>query len=249
MNDFAVIFLPLAPMRAEASDKAEMVNQMLFGDTCKVLRHEDKWSYVKCFVDGYEGWIDNKQLTLIDESTFNTINQWMIVTDTPLELILVNKQPLRIPMGSRLPDQNEVSIAGILINHFYEELDEPLEIQDIAILYHGAPYLWGGKTVFGIDCSGFVQTVFKVYGIDLPRDASQQICVGSEVKNLEEIEVNDLCFFENPEGKVVHVGIYAGNHEIIHASGCVRIDKLDEYGIYNRERDEYTHKLCAIRHI
>lgn len=249
MNDFAIILLPLAPMRAEASDKAELVNQMLFGDTCKVLQREEKWSYVKCTVDGYEGWIDNKQLHLIDESTYNEVNDWMIVTDTPLEIILVDKKPMRIPMGSRLPDKNEVTIDGVLINHFYEELDDPLEIQDIAILYHGAPYLWGGKTVFGVDCSGFVQTVFKVYGIDLPRNASQQACVGDKIENLSDIQVNDLCFFKNDEGKIVHVGIYAGNNEIIHASGCVRIDKLDEHGIFNRDLNEYTHTLCAIRRV
>ena len=249
MNDFAVVMLPVVPMRAEASDKAEMVNQMLFGDTCRVLTHEAKWSYVKCTDDGYEGWIDNKQLRWVDEATYAEVNDWELVTDTPLEIVMVNRTPMRIPMGSRLPNEGEVKVGELTLNHFYDELDEPLEIQDIAILFHGAPYLWGGKTVFGVDCSGFVQTVLKVYGITMPRDASQQAYVGEEIKRFEDLEVDDLCFFENEAGRIVHVGIYMGNGEIIHASGCVRIDQLTESGIVNRETHEQTHKLCMMRRI
>ena len=110
MNEFAIVLLPVVPMRAEASDKSEMVNQMLFGDTCRVLNQTEKWSLVKCVLDGYEGWVDNKQLRWINKEEFDEANGWLLVTDTPMEVVLVNKSPMRIPMGSRLPDDEEVEI-------------------------------------------------------------------------------------------------------------------------------------------
>jgi gamma-D-glutamyl-L-lysine dipeptidyl-peptidase len=110
-----------------------------------------------------------------------------------------------------------------------------------------SPYLWGGKTPFGIDCSGFTQMAYKLAGIKLRRDAWQQAEQGHTINLLEETEPGDLAFFDNDEGNIVHVGIILRDHKIIHAAGKVRIDSIDHYGINNKELKKYTHKLRLIK--
>lgn len=195
-------FLRAVPVRREPSDRSEMVNQLLQGDTFEVLEQQEKWSRIRGDYDGYEGWIDNKQ--------------WK--TGGP------DGEPQRLSTAAS---------PGAVAQEQY--LD--------------APYLWGGRTVMGIDCSGLTQVCFKACGIRLLRDASQQAAQGTEVPALAEARRDDLCFFSNAEGRIIHVGIYLGDGRIIHASGQVRIDRLDATGIYNEERQCYTHTLCAIRRV
>ena len=112
-----------------------------------------------------------------------------------------------------------------------------------------APYLWGGKSFFGVDCSGFTQLVYKVNNVKLPRDAYQQAEVGEALSFVEESQPGDLAFFENAEGRIIHVGIMLDDQKIIHASGKVRIDTLDSTGIFNQEMNKHTHKLRFVKSI
>ncbi len=120
---------------------------------------------------------------------------------------------------------------------------------DFAHLYRNAPYLWGGKTPFGIDCSGLVQMVYRLYGINLPRDAYQQAEIGASLSFIEESEPGDLAFFDNQQGDIIHVGILLKNHNIIHAHGTVRVDQIDQTGIFNIHNNMHSHKLRLIKRI
>ena len=101
----------------------------------------------------------------------------------------------------------------------------------------------------GMDCSGFSQVVHRIVGNDLPRDASQQVELGDTISFVEEAQAGDLAFFDNEEGNITHVGICLGGGDIIHASGSVRIDKLDHIGIFNADKGTYSHKLRVIKRI
>jgi len=116
-----------------------------------------------------------------------------------------------------------------------------------AYLFLNAPYLWGGRNLLGIDCSGFTQIVYKINGIPLDRDASQQALQGQTLSFIEESEAGDLAFFDDTEGNITHVGLLLEDHHIIHASGCVRIDRIDQSGIFNSETQSHTHKLRFIK--
>lgn len=246
---YGVCNLSIVPLRLEPTDKSELVSQVLYGDFFKVLEERKSWSKIRLAFDGYEGWIDNKQYKNIDESQYILLN-----TSSPkLSIDLVefiqdeNHQLHPILLGSSL---NALSI----LNHSHdgsiiEGVLHKSNLIETAFLYLNSPYLWGGKTPFGIDCSGFTQMVYKLNGYKLLRDASQQATQGDPLSFIEESEPGDLAFFDNNEGAIIHVGIIMSDNYIIHAHGKVRIDRLDHYGIYNVDKKTHTHKLRVIKKI
>jgi hypothetical protein len=241
--------LSIVPLRIEPSDKSELVSQILYGELFKVLEQRKKWSRIRLAHDNYEGWIDNKQYMEITESHYKHYNEIAPIYATDLvEYVDCKKQHLYpITVGA--------SVHTIpLMDHMFDGqsitgVQPKANLLKTAFLYLNAPYLWGGKTPFGIDCSGFTQMVYKLNGYRLLRDASQQATQGEPLSFIEESEPGDLAFFDNNEGDIVHVGIIMKDNYIIHAHGKVRIDRLDHSGIYNVDSNTHTHKLRVIKKI
>ncbi|MCL9809450.1 C40 family peptidase [Flavobacterium luminosum] len=251
---FGICNLANIPLRFEPSDKSELVSQVLFGEHFVILEQNPKWSKIKLAYDDYEGWIDNKQFQLITEEQYEQLSKDNIILNADLIEYVTspNNLLMPIPLGASLSflnydtiNKEELSFEGIKTSGIKSKSN----IIDTAFMYLNAPYLWGGKTPFGIDCSGFTQMVYKLNGYKLLRDASQQATQGEALSFIEESEPGDLAFFDNEEGNIIHVGIIMENNYIIHASGKVRIDRLDHLGIYNAETNRHTHKLRVIKKI
>jgi hypothetical protein len=250
--------LGIVPVRVEGSEKAEMVTQLLFGDHYSVTMFSDdgKWARIRIEFDGYEGWIDSKQHTEISDEYFNHLNNTEFKISTDLtSTILFKKRLIQIVIGSILPISSyelfEVN-EQFAFNGSSKNVGEKQGfefLKQIIKPYMNAPYLWGGKSPFGIDCSGLTQQVFKLCGYKLMRDARQQYNQGEEVSSLAEAAAGDLAFFENENKSVTHVGILMEDLDIIHSSAFVRRNKLDDRGIFDEELSTYTHNLAGLRRI
>ena len=251
---FGICNLAIIPLRSEPSDKSEIVSQVLFGEHFQILDTLKQWSFIKMQFDGYEGWVDSKQYQLISDSNFNQLSEEIPVLNGDLIEYVTNSTNvlIPIPLGSSISFLKNAQINSS--NFEFEGTEttgkkEKSNLIKTAFMYLNAPYLWGGKTPFGIDCSGFTQMVYKLNGFHLLRDASQQSKQGEALSFIEESEAGDLAFFDNEEGSIIHVGIMMDDNYIIHASGKVRIDRLDHLGIFNAETNKHTHKLRVIKKI
>lgn len=258
MNNPAVCQLSVVPIRAAASDKEEIVTQLLFGelvDIIEVSTTKNNWCQVRCDWDGYEGWMDIRQLKCIPMEQVEVYRAEYAHCLDLCSTLTNSNHFLPVLMGSTLPLYDGVNLhigdrhytfGGQAARRGTLEVTSDMIIK-MARRYLYAPYLWGGRSPFGIDCSGFTQIVFKMVGLRLRRDASQQVEQGRLVDFIEQAQAADLAFFENDKGRIIHVGIVMEGGFIIHAAGQVRIDKLDHYGIYNEERGIYSHKLRIIK--
>lgn len=256
MDIYHVCRVAVAPLRKEPSDRSEITSQLLFGDRVKLLEKTEKWCLIITHHDNYEGWMDYKQLQQITAVQFIEEQGYQYVTPHQLDntLIANNGTKYYLTPGSTLPyyedgfcyigDQKFEVTSTPFIPH---KDGFKLNVEQTAKFFENTSYLWGGRTFFGIDCSGFVQTVYKLNGIQLKRDASQQAEQGELVDFLTSAQLGDLAFFDNEEGKITHVGLMLSNDTIIHSAGKVRIDPIDHQGIYNSELGRYTHKLRIIK--
>ena len=246
---YGICNLSLVPLRLEASDKSELVSQLLYGDHFKLLEKRKNWSKIRLSYDDYEGYVDNKQFLEISEKEYQHLDSPNPKFSADLVEFVQDKK------GQLLPILLGSSLNGLgMLGHKYEgnsisEIFPKTKLIETASMYLNTPYLWGGKSPFGIDCSGFTQMVYKINGYELKRDASQQAAQGEVLSFIEESEPGDLAFFDNSEGEIIHVGIILKNNYIIHAHGCVRIDRLDQSGIYNTEQNRHTHRLRVIKKI
>jgi hypothetical protein len=251
----AVCLLPVVPMRKEPSHRSEMVSQLLFGEYASLGEEKDDFVFVKCDYDGYEGWVQAKQLTAISADEKMQPSAYTSAFSVP---VATNNSLMHVPYATPVFVQNDFAFAVNAISFTYllqpQQTWKPKELQFSANAllagfqpFLNAPYLWGGKSVYGIDCSGFAQQVFKLFGVKLLRDAYLQAEQGSEVSALADAKLGDLAFFQNEKGKVTHVGILLNDSKIVHASGQVRIDSIDKNGINNREDGTRTHVLHSIR--
>lgn len=252
---FAICRVAVSPLRAEASDKAEICTQLLFGDAVEILERREPWWFVRNAYDSYEGWVDFKQLLAVPAEAYQAAVQSrdLVPPGISFPVVAEDGSTFYLPSSATLP---RISGSSVFLGKQKFILQfEPSRpgavsgqlIHALALSFLNAPYLWGGRTVFGIDCSGFSQAVFKLAGIPVKRDAAQQAEQGSTVDFLPEVQTGDLAFFDNAEGRIIHVGIMLSQDKIIHASGRVRIDPVDDQGIYNTELGRYTHQLRIIK--
>ena len=246
-----ICLVPVAPLRCEPSHRSEMISQLLFGELCELLESNGDFVKVKMQYDNYEGWCQSVQLSNCNhyEQSKNVLaGEWS-------NSILINGQAAIIPFGSSLSflQETEVCVKNMTIEYNgafilpgeYKWTEE--SIKRVSDKYLNTPYLWGGRSVFGTDCSGFSQLVFKCFNIYLHRYAAQQATQGEAIGFLQEAQPGDLAFFDNSEGKIIHVGILLNAHTLIHASGKVRIDSIDNMGIVNSDTGKQTHKLRVVK--
>ncbi|MGC8802202.1 MAG: NlpC/P60 family protein [Bacteroidales bacterium] len=250
------------PIRAAASDTSEMVSQLLFGETCQVMEEAGRWVRVRCDFDGYEGWIFRPSLILLSDeqhSQLTRMRKSIVNAPNLLAHDLKFKQSLYITAGSYVYELNFNTQTFWLLDRQYA-YREPIPqisqsyspsriIIETALQMVNVPYLWGGRSTFGIDCSGLVQTCFKIAGIALPRDAAQQAQLGDKVASIDDIRPADLAFFKNDQGRIIHVGILLSPHQIIHASNFVQVNNFDQHGILHPGKTGYSHRLAFIKRI
>ncbi len=251
---FATCIVPVAPLRAESSHKSEMVSELLLGESGLVLEETKDHVKLRCLYDDYEGWCQRSQLFILDNVPPG-LDQSLYVGDWTAK-IMINGKPAYAVMGSPVPAGQK---AGIKIGPYHIEYDNtstwhaskdifnPQALCAKAFQVLNTSYLWGGRSVFGIDCSGYTQLIFRFFNYKLLRDAHLQATQGEAIGFLQEAKCGDLAFFDNAEGKITHVGILLNDHEIIHSSGKVRIDLIDNEGIINADTRERTHKLRVIK--
>ncbi len=254
--NYGICNLSVIPLRMEPNDRSEMVSQVLFGEHFKVIDKSKQWRKIRLSYDKYEGWIDEKQYLEISKEYYQLLDKATINVTSQLVNFISDKNNELIPivLGATLPSFKDGQFKISEKEYTFDgQVTTKKGTKDAIIkttfLYSNAPYLWGGKTPFGIDCSGFTQMVYKINGIKLLRDASQQASQGEVLSFIEESEPGDLAFFDNKEGEIIHVGIIMANNYIIHASGKVRIDRLDQSGIFNEKLRKHTHKLRVIKKI
>ncbi|MGI4833888.1 MAG: NlpC/P60 family protein [Janthinobacterium lividum] len=254
--------LSAVPVRAEPTDRAELVTELLFGECYTVLQTQSNWLRVEAAADHYLGWLDLKQHLPVSARYF----QAWLAQDHPRVLDVVQvvsdattRQP--VTMGCRLPffdgmtlrlgDDRPLFYNGPATNPAQPGAPERQVhlLRKMGQHYLKAPYVWGGKNIFGLDCSGLMQSLFGLVGVQLPRDARQQIALGQPVDFVTQARPGDLAFFDNAEGAIVHVGMVYDDGLILHAHGEVRLDPLDHHGIFNQGRQKYSHKLRLIKRI
>ena len=249
--------LSTIPMRQSANHRSEMVSQLLFGESYEILATKDAWIHTRSTLDGYEGWIDASQHTPMAEKDFKTITAENIgiaidlfysatSTDKSVTLVTGSSLPFFDGINFKVGKEKFIYNGQAVMS---DQIRTVNMLEKVALRYLGAPYLWGGRSPLGIDCSGLTQVLYKCIGTWLPRDAYQQAEVGKVVNFAEEAILGDLAFFHNEEGKITHVGMILKDKKIIHASGRVRIDNFDHFGIFNAETNKYSHQLKIVKRI
>jgi cell wall-associated NlpC family hydrolase len=255
--DFGFCNLSIIPCRKDPSDKSEMVSQLLFGEYFEVTEEYKSWVHIISGIDKYSGWIDRKQYKPVAKETYNGFKKHSSYYTSDLVGIMtdvMSNTSFPIMLGSVLPFFKNKEIKFENHHYTYEgNVIHPAgkpkrsKIVEDAFMFLRAPYLWGGRTPLGIDCSGFTQMVYRLNGISIPRDAKLQAELGVTLDFPEEAQPGDLAFFDNEQGIITHTGIVLDNGQIIHSSGQVHIDKLDHLGIYNDVQGKYTHELRVLK--
>lgn len=245
----AYCLVSISPVRSDASDASEIETQLLFGEIIKVHSIEAPWAHITTLSDAYSGYIDHKHLFMLSEKE---VKRWM----DGLDYLRAREATLMTPWGAqRICRGSHVPVTSGSFNigpHEFEWKEPSVDIEHSILSYAedylNTPYLWGGKSPFGIDCSGITQIIYRLFGMNLPRNASEQVECGMEV-SFEDLQAGDLAYFKGKSGKVTHVGILDGNSHIYHASGHVRKDLLTEQGIIHSESGELTHPLHLIKRL
>ena len=263
--DFVINNCPVTPVREQPSEAAEQATQLLFGEVCEVVDHLPGWTKIRSTMDGQTGWVSAKMVTPVSEEAKK---QWgdeaMGAVAVPMAVAtdIATGEKRMLTIGTRLPNYANGTFIVLEKQYqidpscVYEIKGEKVEVKGeevvrVAKSLLNVPYLWGGKNMMGFDCSGFVQTVYSVFGIQLLRNAREQITQGKVVNSLAESQPGDLVFFDHSDRdpnatKISHVGMLISPTQVIHCSGCVHIDRIDEMGVY-LSNGEMTHHLVQIK--
>ncbi|AXY75730.1 NlpC/P60 family protein [Paraflavitalea soli] len=251
---FIICCVPVSPLRAESSHKSEMISQLLLGEGGELLEEAEYFVKLRCLHDGYEGWCQRSQVAIV-ESLPGYRDNGLYVGDWT-DKVLINGVTAWVPMGTPVlaPAQEVIQAGPYKLQYTTGSawnvagaVPTAEAIKARAERFLNTPYLWGGRSIFGIDCSGYCQMVFRFFNIPLLRDAYLQATQGESIGFLQEVRCGDLAFFDNAEGRITHVGILLNEQEIIHASGKVRIDKIDNAGIVHTDTGLRTHQLRIIK--
>ncbi|MGL4993224.1 MAG: NlpC/P60 family protein [Bacteroidales bacterium] len=268
---YAIVLVPILPLRSAPDESAEQDTQLLFGEIVTLHRVEGRWCLITNFNDNYEGWVDPKMLTSISKEEFYRLSTaTKAYTAAPIAISKLLKKPHEtshpdyssisyLTLGSNLPGYDPINstlaVAGHIYNISNEDVTYPLESTaeqfiTAALKLQGAPYLWGGKSLLGCDCSGLTQVAASIVGITLPRNASQQVEIGEHIETLQQARRGDLLFFATNDNKIKHVAILLSSQTILHASGTVHIDYIDSNGDIISQITTYSHyKLHSIRRV
>ncbi|MBQ9753049.1 MAG: C40 family peptidase [Paludibacteraceae bacterium] len=263
--DFVINNCPVTPVREQPSEAAEQATQLLFGEVCEVVDHLPGWTKIRSTMDGQTGWVSAKMVTPVSEEAKKRWgDEAMGVVAVPMAVAtdIATGEKRMLTIGTRLPNYADGTFIVLEKQYqidpscVYEIKGERLEVKGekvvrVAKSLLNVPYLWGGKNMMGFDCSGFVQTVYSVFGIQLLRNAREQITQGKVVNSLAESQPGDLVFFDHSDRdpnatKISHVGMLISPTQVIHCSGCVHIDRIDEMGVY-LSNGEMTHHLVQIK--
>ena len=274
MKEWVVNRCTVTPVRMEPSEGTEPLTPLLLDEVCQVLERLPRWTKIRSTVDGQTGWVDFKMVTSIGNEAKGDEAKGIGVVAVPIAAAtdMETGEELMLTLGTRLPNYAhgtfEVLGKKYLINpacvsHLEDALQaighpagyrlegKGEEVCTIAQTLLNAPYLWGGKNAMGIDCSGFTQVVYSVFGVNLLRNAREQITQGTPVASLAEAQAGDLAFFDHADRdpkatNISHVGLLLDKQTIIHCSGCVHVDYIDDMGIHLPD-GELTHHLVQIK--
>ena len=268
-TEYVINHCSVTPVREEPSHAAEQATQLLFGEVCEVVDRHSSWTKIRSTMDGQVGWVVSKMLTPVSEEAIRLLGEkreangeGVVATPMAVATVIETGEQLMLTIGTRLPEYKkgtfEVLGKKYKINPrcVYEVKGERSEVKGedvvrVAQSLLNVPYLWGGKNIMGYDCSGFTQTVYSVFGINLLRNAREQVTQGQVVGSLAEAQPGDLVFFDHldraPEAtRITHVGMLISPTEVIHCSGCVHVDKIDETGI-RLANGKLSHHLVQIK--
>jgi len=261
MNNTGFVRESMVAVRKQASHASEMVNQLFFGELVRIINQQTYWTYIRSLEDQYEGWVSANMVEPVSEAFLSENQPFVFVNavtaplhvDRPVETSVVNLcQGARFPV---FPPDNEdwlyfkLSGTTFRLHKRFVDHEQPQQadaIIETARRYMNVPYLWGGRSPFGVDCSGLMQIVFRQHGIRLPRDSYQQATVGT-TRSFADRQPGDLVFFKADNGFVIHVGLLTSRERIIHASGRVRLDFITPEGIYNPDTKSLSHKLHSLK--
>jgi gamma-D-glutamyl-L-lysine dipeptidyl-peptidase len=255
---YAFCNVPVMPVRSDPSHSSEQTTQLLFGEKVEIIEINNKeWARIHVAWDGYEGWCKQSQITTVQKKEYRKEVKFLAATQT--DKLLMPEGEFWTPMGSELRIKGgkikPVNEAGKFKGKKIKISEATLNCETLkhaAMKYLHAPYQWGGRSVAGIDCSGLTQMAFKMCNHSIPRDASQQANEGLLVDFLQHAQCGDLAFFDNKDGKIVHVGLLLDNQTIIHAtdtSGRVVVDRIDQGGIISVSLRMRTHNLRVVKRI
>lgn len=276
--EYVVANATVTPVRENPSEAAEQATQLLFGEVCEVIERRPSWIKVRNILDGQVGWVSSSMLTRTDSHSSLSVPRYpqtdsraVITAPMAYATPMDGGTALLLTLGTRLPNYDngvfevlgkqyriDPSCVSIGAAALQEGADNPQRndmhsaIVAIAQSLLNTPYLWGGKNVMGLDCSGFTQVVYAAMGINLLRNAREQITQGELVPSLAEVQPGDLAFFDHQDRdpkatRITHVGLLLSPTEIIHCSGGrVHIDRIDANGIY-LPSGTMTHHLVQIK--